>query len=144
MRETIATPETSQTREISRTLAERLARSIVRCYPYAWRMRYGAEALDVLALRSPTCGDLGNLAYHALYTWLHPDLIADEAGSTADGLTALMDLIRSVRMRELAMAWTRRRAGRRRRRRVRSEVSSHADLRPDGDEDTIRYPAPGR
>jgi hypothetical protein len=34
------------------------------------------EALDLLAMRTPTWGDLGNLAYHAVYTRLHPDLLA--------------------------------------------------------------------
>lgn len=62
--------------ETSETWAGHLARYIVRLYPRAWRACYEAEALDLLALRTPTWGDLGNLAYHALYTRLHPDLLA--------------------------------------------------------------------
>jgi hypothetical protein len=66
----------SEISETSETWAGRLARYIVRVYPRAWRARYEAEALELLALRTPTWGDLGNLAYHALYTRLHPDLLA--------------------------------------------------------------------
>jgi hypothetical protein len=73
---TTETTGTSGTSGTSGTRAWRLARAIVRCYPRAWRTRYEAEALDLLALRTPTWGDLGNLAYHALYTRLHPDLLA--------------------------------------------------------------------
>jgi hypothetical protein len=68
--------ETSGTNEASGMWEWRLARSIVRCYPRAWRARYEVEALDLLAMRTPTWGDLGNLAYHAVYTRLHPDLLA--------------------------------------------------------------------
>jgi hypothetical protein len=53
-----------------------LARYIIHLYPRAWRACYEAEALELLALRTPTWSDLGNLAYHALYTRLHPDLLA--------------------------------------------------------------------
>lgn len=60
----------------------RLARAIVRCYPRAWRARYAAEALDLLGERAPTWGDLGNLAFHVLYTWLHPGLLG-EGGASA-------------------------------------------------------------
>ena len=68
--------ETSGTTEASGMWAWRLARYIVRCYPRAWRARYEVEALDLLAMRTPTWGDLGNLAYHAVYTRLHADLLA--------------------------------------------------------------------
>jgi hypothetical protein len=68
--------ETSGSAETKGTWAWRVARSIVRCYPRAWRARYEAEALDLLTMRTPTWGDLGNLAYHALYTRLHPDLLS--------------------------------------------------------------------
>jgi hypothetical protein len=68
--------------EPSGTRAGRLARAIVRLYPRAWRAHYEAEALDLLALRTPTWGDLGNLAYHALYTRLHPDLLATLRGAS--------------------------------------------------------------
>jgi hypothetical protein len=73
----------SETRE---TWAGYLARSIVRLYPRAWRARYEAEALDLLALRTPTWGDLGNLAYHALYTRLHPDLLAAIRGASGTAM----------------------------------------------------------
>jgi hypothetical protein len=66
----------SETSRASHAWAWRLARCIVRCYPRAWRTRYEVEALDLLAMRTPTWGDLGNLAYHAVYTRLHPDLLA--------------------------------------------------------------------
>ena len=70
---------------MSSALARRLAPYIVRLYPRAWRVRYAAEALDLLKLRTPTWGDLGNLAYHVLYTRLHPDLLAGDESVAAAG-----------------------------------------------------------
>jgi hypothetical protein len=66
---------------MSETPVRRLGRSLIRLYPPTWRARYAAEALDLLDVRAPTWGDLGNLAYHVLYTWLHPDLLAAKEGS---------------------------------------------------------------
>jgi|GEM_PF-6787850 len=128
MRETSQTTETTET---SGTWAWRLARAIVRCYPRAWRTRYEAEALDLLALRTPTWGDLGNLAYHALYSWLHPDLLADDVGSAAGGLAALTRLVRAG---ERAIVRACRWAARQRRRGPRADVSSRADPRFGGDD----------
>jgi hypothetical protein len=59
----------------------RLARSIIRLYPSAWRARYEVEALDLLEIRAPTWSDVWNLAVHAVYTRLHPDLLADTPAS---------------------------------------------------------------
>jgi hypothetical protein len=87
---------------MSGTPTGRLARYIVRLYPRAWRTRYAAEALDLLELRAPTWSDLGNLAYHVLYTWLHPDLLADGEGVAARGLAGL---IRALWSREIAIFW---------------------------------------
>lgn len=68
----------SESRE---TWAEHLARYIIRLYPRVWRARYEVEVLDLLALRTPTWGDLANLSYHALYTRLHPELLAAIRGA---------------------------------------------------------------
>jgi len=68
---------------MSRRAMTHLARCIVQLYPRSWRARYAAEALDLLELRSSTLADLADLAYHALYTWRHPDLMADGVGSVA-------------------------------------------------------------
>lgn len=84
------------------TLAGTLARYSLRLYPRAWRARYAAEALDLLELRAPTWSDVVNLAYHALYTRLHPDLLA--AGEEA-GAEGLAELKRALRSSEIAIFW---------------------------------------
>ncbi len=84
------------------TVAGCLARFIVRCYPGAWRARYAAEAQDLLDLRAPNWGDVWNLAYHVLYTWLHPDLLADEDWLTAEGMARLT---RTLRSSEITTFW---------------------------------------
>jgi hypothetical protein len=70
---------------MSRRAATHLARYIVQLYPRSWRARYASEALDLLEQRAPTLADLADLAYHVLYTWRHPDLMADGRGSVAQG-----------------------------------------------------------
>jgi hypothetical protein len=87
---------------MSMTPAGRLARHIVSFYPRSWRARYGAEALDLLELRSPTWDDLGDLAFHVLYTRMHPDLMGDGEGPAAEGLVGLM---RGLRSSEIAIFW---------------------------------------
>ena len=59
------------------TTPAHLAPFIIHLYPHPWRARYGAEALDLLALRPATWGDVWNLACHLVYHWLHPDAIAE-------------------------------------------------------------------
>lgn len=85
------------------TAAGWLARHIVRLYPHAWRERYAAEALNLLELRAPSWGDVANLAYHALYTRLHPDLLG-EGSEPAYG--TLAGLLRGVWSYDVATVWT--------------------------------------
>jgi hypothetical protein len=91
---------------MSTTMTRRLAPIIIRCYPRAWRARYAAEALHLLELRAPTWADLGDMAFHVLYTWLHPDLFeggeGDGAGGGGEERTGLAATLRSS---EIAIFW---------------------------------------
>jgi hypothetical protein len=87
---------------MSATPAGLLAPYIVRLYPRPWRERYGTEALDLLELRAPTWGDVWDLGCHLVYHWLHPDVIADGEGSSADSVAGLLSALRSS---EIVIFW---------------------------------------
>jgi hypothetical protein len=87
---------------MSKAVARRLAPIIIRCYPRAWRARYAAEACHLMELRAPTWGDLGDLVVHVLYTWLHPDLLEDGEGDSADETAGPAPALRSS---EIAIFW---------------------------------------
>jgi hypothetical protein len=85
-----------------KTALLRLARRLISCYPRAWRTRYAAELFDVLQARPLTWGDVGNLALHAVYTHLHPDLLLTGDESLEERVAGFM---RTVRTSELAIFW---------------------------------------
>jgi hypothetical protein len=87
---------------MSKTVARRLAPIIIRCYPRAWRARYAAEALNLMELRAPTWGDLGDMAFHVVYTWLHPDLLEDGDDDRAEERAGPAPTLRSS---EVAIFW---------------------------------------
>ncbi len=80
----------------------RLAQTILRLYPSRWRARYADEALDLLAERPPTWADVANLALHALYTHLSPNLTLTGEESLHERLVVLM---RTLRASEITVFW---------------------------------------
>jgi WD40 repeat protein len=54
------------------SLAARLSRFLVRCYPPRWRQRYGAELLEVLGQHQPTARTVLNLWAGAVSAHLDP------------------------------------------------------------------------
>jgi hypothetical protein len=58
---------------VTRTLAARLSRAMVRCYPGRWRQRYRDEVLDVLDQHQATAATVLSLAGGALTAHLDPD-----------------------------------------------------------------------
>jgi WD40 repeat protein len=57
---------------MTRTLAARLSRALIGCYPRRWRQRYGDELLDVLEQHRAGARTVLNLAGSALSTHLDP------------------------------------------------------------------------
>ncbi len=57
---------------MTRTLAARLSRALVGCYPRRWRQRYADELLDVLDQHRPAARTVLNLAASAVSTHLDP------------------------------------------------------------------------
>jgi WD40 repeat protein len=57
---------------MTRTLAARLSRALIGCYPRRWRHRYGDELLDVLDQHRAGARTVLNLAASALSTHLDP------------------------------------------------------------------------
>jgi hypothetical protein len=72
-----------------------LAQWLVCRYPSAWRSRYAEEMADLLADRPPTWADAWNLALHAAYAHLHPDLTLTGGESLIERLAVLMRALRS-------------------------------------------------
>jgi hypothetical protein len=72
-----------------------LARHFVRLYPSQWRAYYAEEALDLLAVRPPTWGDVGNLLLHAVSTHLIPSLNVVGVATLQERLVILMRTLRS-------------------------------------------------
>ncbi len=57
---------------MGRTLAARLSRTLVGCYPRRWRQRYGEELLEVLDQHHTGMQTVLNLAASALGAHLDP------------------------------------------------------------------------
>jgi WD40 repeat protein len=62
---------------MGRTLAARLSRTVVRCYPRRWRQRYGEELLDVLDQHRPGIATVLDLGVGALGAHLDPTFRAE-------------------------------------------------------------------
>ncbi len=78
---------------MSSTLATRLSRALVSCYPRRWRQRYGDEVLDVLDQHRSGARTVLNLAASALSTRLDPSYRAERPAMTGWRRVALMTSI---------------------------------------------------
>jgi WD40 repeat protein len=67
---------------MTRTLATRLSRALIGCYPRRWRQRYGDELLDVLDQHRAGARTVLNLAASALSTHLDPAYRAEGLAMT--------------------------------------------------------------
>jgi len=83
-----------------RTLAARLSRALVGCYPRRWRQRYGGELLDVLDQHRPGVRTVLDLGAGALGAHLDPAyrreglaVIGRHKNGLAAGIAALMVLV---------------------------------------------------
>jgi len=75
---------------MTRTLAARLSRVLVGCYPRRWRQRYGGEILDVLDQHRAGARTVLNLAASALSTHLDPGYRMEGLAMNRLRRTALM------------------------------------------------------